>query len=85
MDRAGALHGRAGVRDPQGDFGDRYLYAGLGTTLELGPKVTIRAEAGQQPTYAMDLEDVIDYRVALAHRMLAALADRRQRLASAVP
>jgi 7,8-dihydropterin-6-yl-methyl-4-(beta-D-ribofuranosyl)aminobenzene 5'-phosphate synthase len=66
-------------------FGDRYLYAGLGTTLELGPKVTIRAEAGQQPTYAMDLEDVIDYRVALAHRMLAALADRRLRLASAGP
>ena len=66
-------------------FGDRYLYAGLGTTLELGPKVTIRAEAGQQPTYAMDLEDVIDYRVALAHRMLAALADRRLRLASAQP
>ena len=66
-------------------FGDRYLYAGLGTTLEFGPKVTVRAEAGQQPTYAMDLEDVIDYRVALAHRMLAALADRRLRLASAAP
>jgi 7,8-dihydropterin-6-yl-methyl-4-(beta-D-ribofuranosyl)aminobenzene 5'-phosphate synthase len=66
-------------------FGDRYLYAGLGTTLELGSKVTIRAEAGQQPTYAMDLEDVIDYRVAVAQRMLAALADRRLRLASAVP
>ena len=27
-------------------FGDRYLYAGLGTTLELGPEVTIRADAG---------------------------------------
>jgi 7,8-dihydropterin-6-yl-methyl-4-(beta-D-ribofuranosyl)aminobenzene 5'-phosphate synthase len=66
-------------------FGDRYLYAGLGTTLELGPKVTVRAEAGQQPTYAMDLDDVIDYRVARAHRMLAALADRRLRLASAAP
>jgi hypothetical protein len=33
----------------------------------------------------MDLEDVIDYRVAVAQRMLAALADRRLRLASAVP
>jgi 7,8-dihydropterin-6-yl-methyl-4-(beta-D-ribofuranosyl)aminobenzene 5'-phosphate synthase len=66
-------------------FGDRYLYAGLGTTLELGSKVTIRAEAGQQPTYAMDPEDVIDYRVAVAQRMLEALADRRLRLASAVP
>jgi 7,8-dihydropterin-6-yl-methyl-4-(beta-D-ribofuranosyl)aminobenzene 5'-phosphate synthase len=69
----------------QETFGDRYLYAGLGTTLELGPKVTIRAEAGQQPMHAMDLEDVIDYRVALAHRMLDALADRRLHLASATP
>ena len=67
-------------------FGDRYLYAGLGTTFELGPKVTMRAEAGQPPTYAMDLADVIDYRVALAQRMLAALAqDRRLRLAAATP
>jgi hypothetical protein len=47
--------------------------------------VTVRAEAGQQPTYAMDLDDVIDYRVALAHRMLDALADGRMRLASAQP
>jgi 7,8-dihydropterin-6-yl-methyl-4-(beta-D-ribofuranosyl)aminobenzene 5'-phosphate synthase len=66
-------------------FGDRYLYAGLGTTLELGPKVTMRAEAGQPRTYAMDLEDVVDYRVALAHQMLAALAGGRVRLASAQP
>ena len=62
-------------------FGDRYLYAGLGTTVELGPKVTTKAEAGQQPMHAMDLEDVIDYRVALAHQMLDALADGRMRLA----
>jgi 7,8-dihydropterin-6-yl-methyl-4-(beta-D-ribofuranosyl)aminobenzene 5'-phosphate synthase len=66
-------------------FGDRYLYAGLGTTLELGLKVTMKAEAGQPDTYAMDLEDVVDYRVALAHQMLAGLADRRMRLASAQP
>lgn len=66
-------------------FGDRYLYAGLGTTLELGPKVTIKAEAGQSPTYAMDLEDVVDYRVALAHQMVDALAAGRMRLASAQP
>jgi 7,8-dihydropterin-6-yl-methyl-4-(beta-D-ribofuranosyl)aminobenzene 5'-phosphate synthase len=65
-------------------FGDRYLYAGLGATLELGPKVTMKAEAGQQQMRAMDLEDVIDYRVALAHRMLDALAGR-VRLASAQP
>ena len=54
-------------------FGDRYLYAGLGTTLELGPKVTMKAEAGAQQMHAMTLEDVVDYRVALAHQMLAAL------------
>ncbi len=66
-------------------FGDRYLYAGLGTTLELGPKVTMKAEAGQPQTYAMELEDVIDYRVALAHRMLDALASVRMRLASVQP
>jgi hypothetical protein len=55
-------------------FGDRYLYAGLGTTLELGPKVTIKAEAGQPPIHAMDVEDVVSYRVALARRMRDALA-----------
>ncbi len=64
-------------------FGDRYLYAGLGTTLELGPKVTMKAEAGQPQTYAMDLEDVVDYRVAIAHQLLRALADGRMRFAQA--
>jgi 7,8-dihydropterin-6-yl-methyl-4-(beta-D-ribofuranosyl)aminobenzene 5'-phosphate synthase len=67
------------------NFGDRYLYAGLGTTLQLGPKVTMKAEAGQPQTYAMDLEDVVTYRVALAHQMLDALARGRMRLASAQP
>ena len=57
----------------------------LGTTVELGPKVTTKAEAGQQPMHAMDLEDVIDYRVALAHQMLDALADGRVHMASAQP
>jgi 7,8-dihydropterin-6-yl-methyl-4-(beta-D-ribofuranosyl)aminobenzene 5'-phosphate synthase len=66
-------------------FGDRYLYAGLGATLELGPKVTMKAEAGQPTTYAMDREDVVDYRVALAHQMLDQLAAGRVRLASAQP
>jgi 7,8-dihydropterin-6-yl-methyl-4-(beta-D-ribofuranosyl)aminobenzene 5'-phosphate synthase len=66
-------------------FGDRYLYAGLGTTLELGPKVTMKAEGGQQPMHAMGLADVVDYRVALAHRMLEALSAKRMRLASAQP
>jgi 7,8-dihydropterin-6-yl-methyl-4-(beta-D-ribofuranosyl)aminobenzene 5'-phosphate synthase len=64
-------------------FGDRYLYAGLGTTLELGPKVTMKAEAGQPQMHAMDLEDVIDYRVAMAHELLRALSEGRMRLAQA--
>lgn len=66
-------------------FGDRYLYAGLGTTLELGPKVTMKADAGRPRTYAMDLEDAIDYRVALAHEMPHALEGKRMGLASAQP
>ena len=60
-------------------FGDRYLYAGLGTTLELGPNVTTKAEAGQQQKHAMELEDLVDYRVAQAHQMRDALADGRMR------
>ena len=59
----------------QESFGDRYVYAGLGTTLELGPKVTIRADASGQPSYAMGPEDAIDYRrAAAAHALLPASA-----------
>jgi 7,8-dihydropterin-6-yl-methyl-4-(beta-D-ribofuranosyl)aminobenzene 5'-phosphate synthase len=63
-------------------FGDRYVYAGLGTTLELGPKVTTKAEAGQPTMHAMDGEDVVSYRVALAHH---ALVGGHMHLASAQP
>ena len=52
-------------------FGDRYLYAGLGTTLELGPKVTIKAEAGQATMHATDVEDLGSRRVALANHASA--------------
>jgi 7,8-dihydropterin-6-yl-methyl-4-(beta-D-ribofuranosyl)aminobenzene 5'-phosphate synthase len=45
-------------------FGDRYVYAGLGTTLEVGPKVTTRAEAGEPKRYAFDATDGIGYRSA---------------------
>jgi 7,8-dihydropterin-6-yl-methyl-4-(beta-D-ribofuranosyl)aminobenzene 5'-phosphate synthase len=62
-------------------FGDRYLYAGLGTTLELGPKVTIKAEAGQPPIHAMDVEDLVSYRVALAREMRDGSVGGRMRLA----
>jgi hypothetical protein len=43
----------------------------------------VKAEAGQPPMHAMDLEDVIDYRVAIAHELLRAAAEGRTRLARA--
>jgi hypothetical protein len=61
-------------------FGDRYLYAGLGTTVLLGPKVTVKAEAGQPDKKAMDEEDIRSYREAMTQGPLRALlgGDRRQ-------
>ena len=64
-------------------FGDRYLYAGLGSTLELGAKVTTRAEAGQPRTFAMDAEDLRDYRLARLRSLREAWSRGRARLASA--
>jgi 7,8-dihydropterin-6-yl-methyl-4-(beta-D-ribofuranosyl)aminobenzene 5'-phosphate synthase len=46
-------------------FGDRYVYAGLGTTILLGPKITLKAEAGQPTKTAMDDEDLRSYRAAM--------------------
>jgi 7,8-dihydropterin-6-yl-methyl-4-(beta-D-ribofuranosyl)aminobenzene 5'-phosphate synthase len=54
-------------------FGDRYLYAGLGTTLLLGTKVTVKAEAGQPNRQAMDAEDLRSYREAVIRGPLRAL------------
>src|SRR5215813_10899099 len=48
----------------QESFGDRYIYAGLGTTVLLGPKVTVKAEAGQPSRHAMDDDDIRVYREA---------------------
>ena len=45
-------------------FGDRYIYAGLGTTVALGPTVKSVAEAGQRQS--MDGEDLESYRALLA-------------------
>jgi 7,8-dihydropterin-6-yl-methyl-4-(beta-D-ribofuranosyl)aminobenzene 5'-phosphate synthase len=64
-------------------FGDRYVYAGLGTTVVLGPKVTVKAEAGQPERYAMDAEDLRSYRAALAQGPLRALLGGSARLARA--
>jgi 7,8-dihydropterin-6-yl-methyl-4-(beta-D-ribofuranosyl)aminobenzene 5'-phosphate synthase len=47
-------------------FGERYLYAGLGTTLAIGPTVKSIAEAGQPHMQAMDEDDLRGYRTLLA-------------------
>ena len=47
-------------------FGDHYIYAGLGSTLELGPQtISTKAETGRSRTFAMDADDIADYRVGL--------------------
>jgi 7,8-dihydropterin-6-yl-methyl-4-(beta-D-ribofuranosyl)aminobenzene 5'-phosphate synthase len=62
-------------------FGDRYLYAGLGTTVLLGPKVTVKAEAGQPDKKAMDEEDIRSYREAMMRGPLRAFLGSDRRLA----
>jgi 7,8-dihydropterin-6-yl-methyl-4-(beta-D-ribofuranosyl)aminobenzene 5'-phosphate synthase len=66
-------------------FGDRYIYAGLGTTVLLGPKVTVKAELGQPNRQAMDAEDLRSYREAIMHGPSRALSDGNERLAGARP
>ena len=50
----------------QQTFGDRYLYAGLGTVLTLGPTVKSTGEAGQPQSQAPDKDDLRGYRLLLA-------------------
>ena len=64
-------------------FGDRYVYAGLGTAVLLGPKITVKAEAGQPNKKAMDEEDLCSYRDAMTRGPLRALLGRDKRLARA--
>lgn len=64
-------------------FGDRYIYAGLGTTVLLGPKVTVKAEAGQSNRTAMDDEDLRSYREAMIRGPFRALLGGDKRLARA--
>jgi len=47
-------------------FGDRYLYAGLGSTLVLGSSIKTVAEAGQPQIKAMDEQELQHYRKLLA-------------------
>src|SRR5215510_9378571 len=61
-------------------FGDRYIYAGLGTTVLLGPKVTVKAEAGQPHKTAMDKEDLRSYREAMMRGPLRGLLGGDKRL-----
>jgi 7,8-dihydropterin-6-yl-methyl-4-(beta-D-ribofuranosyl)aminobenzene 5'-phosphate synthase len=47
-------------------FGDHYLYAGLGTTITLGPNPQSAAVAGQMFAQAMDEDDLMSYRALVA-------------------
>lgn len=47
-------------------FGNEYVYAGLGTTLTLGPAVKSMAGTGQPQVQAMDEDDLRTYRMLLA-------------------
>ena len=62
-------------------FGDHYVYAGLGTTVLLGPKVTVKAEAGQPNKEAMDEEDLRSYHEAMVRGPLRALLGKDVRMA----
>ena len=52
-------------------FGNRYNYAGLGTTVLLGPKVAVKAEARQPNKEAMDADDLRTCRESDGARTLA--------------
>jgi 7,8-dihydropterin-6-yl-methyl-4-(beta-D-ribofuranosyl)aminobenzene 5'-phosphate synthase len=64
-------------------FGDKYVYAGLGSTVVLGPQVIVKAEANQPVQRAMDAEDYRSYRLAIMQGPLRALLGGQNRLASA--
>lgn len=64
-------------------FGDKYVYAGLGSTVVLGPQVIVKAEAGQPVQRAIDAEDYRSYRLAIMQGPLHALLGGQNRLAAA--
>jgi 7,8-dihydropterin-6-yl-methyl-4-(beta-D-ribofuranosyl)aminobenzene 5'-phosphate synthase len=72
-------------------FGERYLYAGLGTALALGPTVQVIAETRQPQRQAMDEEDLRTYRTLLAQNddrpetMLASKPNPQWLLSSQAP
>jgi 7,8-dihydropterin-6-yl-methyl-4-(beta-D-ribofuranosyl)aminobenzene 5'-phosphate synthase len=65
-------------------FGERYVYAGLGTTIALGPTVRTIVDVGQPQVQTMDEEDLSSYRRLLAQsddgpeQMLAQRGDEPQ-------
>ncbi len=59
-------------------FADRYLYAGLGSTLQLGPTVTVKADAGQSKIPTMGSDDIQSYRRSLPQGPLRALLGGRK-------
>jgi 7,8-dihydropterin-6-yl-methyl-4-(beta-D-ribofuranosyl)aminobenzene 5'-phosphate synthase len=58
--------GEAGFAAFKQIFGDRYVYAGLGTTIALGPTIKTLAAARQPRLQAVDDEDMRSYRTLLA-------------------
>jgi 7,8-dihydropterin-6-yl-methyl-4-(beta-D-ribofuranosyl)aminobenzene 5'-phosphate synthase len=66
-------------------FGDKYVYAGLGSTVVLGPQIIVKAEAGQPVQRALDAEDLKSYRLAIMQGPLRALLGKPGRLTKAAP
>ncbi|NOT70290.1 MAG: MBL fold metallo-hydrolase [Hyphomicrobium sp.] len=54
-------------------FGEKYVYAGLGSTIVLGAQVTTRADAGTPIKHAFDSDDQRTYREVMAGGPLRAL------------
>jgi hypothetical protein len=66
-------------------FGAKYVCAGLGSAVVLGPRINVKAEAGQPGQRAMDAEDYRSYRLAIAQGPLRALLGGPSRPAKAAP
>jgi 7,8-dihydropterin-6-yl-methyl-4-(beta-D-ribofuranosyl)aminobenzene 5'-phosphate synthase len=63
-------------------FGDKYIFAGLGSTVVLGAKPIVKAEAGQPVQRAMDAEDIRSYRLAIIQGPYRALLRKPSRVAN---
>jgi 7,8-dihydropterin-6-yl-methyl-4-(beta-D-ribofuranosyl)aminobenzene 5'-phosphate synthase len=57
-------------------FGDKYVYAGLGSTVVPGPQIVVKAEIGHPVQRAMDAEDYRSYRLVVTQGPLRALLGR---------